>query len=243
MPGRKSSCLMKAPRISISSPKTTNPPEKAACRMPAPLVRSRSGQVSCNSEVPTPHSAPMPTPVRNRVRARICQLGASALVPAKMLYSRSADHGPPPSEAIAEDAANHPADGPAEQRDRNQIGDDPRQRAQLIGRQKLMQRRADREQQGEGLVAVEQPEEHGNSEHAPLPAREAFGVRSRCRMSPFSRSCLLGNPRWRRDFARPSRRSTRGERSERDIGQSLDDSNSLRPRRTAHVAPRKAQWS
>ena len=31
--------------------------------------------------------------------------------------------------------------------------------------------------------------------------------------------------------------------AQRDIGQSLDDSNWLRPHRTAHVAPRNAQWS
>ena len=84
-----------------------------------------------------------------------------------------ADHGPAAPDAIADDAAEHTADGPAEQRDRNQISGDARQRAEFIGGQKLVQRRTDRQQQGIGFIAVEQPEQHRDAEHAPLPARQS----------------------------------------------------------------------
>src|ERR1700721_2885216 len=63
-----------SPRVDptrIQTPEISTPPiEKPDCSRPAPLVRHFSGQTSCNNEVPTPHSAPMPTPVKKRVKAK-----------------------------------------------------------------------------------------------------------------------------------------------------------------------------
>src|ERR1700734_1967462 len=41
-----------------------------------------------------------------------------------------------------------------------------------------MQRGTDGQQQREGFIAIEQPEQHGDAEHAPLPACQAFGIGS-----------------------------------------------------------------
>ena len=81
-----------------------------------------------------------------------------------------------------------------------------------------MERRADRKQQSEGLVAVEQPEQHRNPEHAPLPARKAFGVRSRDVGCGHVQSPVCSEIRDEGEtIARLLRRSTRAKRTRRDF--------------------------
>ncbi len=77
-------------------------------------------------------------------------------------------HGAAAADIVGEDAAEHAADAPAEQRDadhRAGIGADG---AELRRLEQLMQRRADHQDQREGLVAVEHPADVRGDHGLPL---------------------------------------------------------------------------